>query len=249
MLASYRSSAILIAGYCGMLVVAVKAADFAHGREQVEKFIHDRPDTGVVINLRPAVKEQIAVLFADDGQGDSGKVNRVYWSNAEPVTSDAENSPSDDDHPTYVRVTKRPEHSAIDKCSSLVFELHNVRNGRNFKALTSRIVRGGIAREDYVEDMVRLEFEALMKTKEFFHRNPLGDVKSKDEGYAWIMRLTGNYRDYLREINLESKKAYCEVYRAYYDKILLCQPPSAYPLSRRALIESWTLPKSLAGEN
>ena len=242
MLAGYRSSAILLAGCCSIFVVAVEAADLTHGREQVEKFIHDRPGTGVVINLRPALKEQIAVLFTDDGQGDNGKVNRVYWSNEEPVSFNAENTSND--YRTYVRVTRRPEYSATDKCSSLVFELHNVRNGRNFKTLDSSVVEGRITREVYVENLVHLEFEALLKTKEFFHKYPLGDVKLKDAPkHAWMMKLTDDYPDYLREINWESNKAYCHVYREYYYKILLRSPPSRYPLAPSSVLENLSLYK------
>jgi hypothetical protein len=56
-----------------------------YGRAQVEQFIKDRPDAGAVLNSHPALKEQIAILFADDGQGDNGKVERVQWESRHSV--------------------------------------------------------------------------------------------------------------------------------------------------------------------
>jgi hypothetical protein len=240
--------AVLLAGYYGMLVVAVKPADLAHGREQVEKFIHDRPDAGRVINRHPALKEQIAILFADDGQGINGHVERVYWENVEPVLSNAEHRMSSDDHPTYVRVSRRPEYSAIDKCSDLVFELHNVRNDQNFKALELRVVRGRISREDFAESLVLSEFEALKKTKEFFHRYPLGDVKPKDDPeYADIMGIPEKYSDYLKRSNSDSFEAYREGYRKQYDEILFHQQP-VNALAPRSLLDIPMISKSPPGK-
>ena len=76
--------AVLLAGFSAPHVAAVQPSDLAFGREQVEKFIHDRPDAGAVINRHPAFKEQLALLFVDDGLGVDGQVHHVHWDSEEP---------------------------------------------------------------------------------------------------------------------------------------------------------------------
>src|SRR5262249_23266269 len=141
----FAYAALLFAGFYATQVVAVQPADLAFGREQVEKFIHDRPDAGAVINRNPALKEQLAILFADDGQGVNGRAGHVHWDKEEPRSPYSECSQARDGKPSSVRVTSWSKVTPTDKCACLVFELHNVWNGRSASAFCLMALRKEIS--------------------------------------------------------------------------------------------------------
>jgi len=213
--------AILLASFLGRGAVAVQPADLAFGREQVEKFIQDRPAAGVIINRNRALKEQLAILFADDGQGDNDRVERVFWDSKEPVSYPAEHWWSaSSNKPTSVRVSRRSELSAIDKCAWLVFELHNARFDRRFKALALMAANKQISRNDYARSVVHTEFEAFKKAKEFLLKYPLGDTNSAENpDYAEIMQTPEDFSAYLQQL-AKSKSGMLDGYRKQYDEIL-----------------------------
>src|SRR5262249_23492801 len=143
------------------------------GRSQVEAVIRDRPEIKEVIDREPALRELLESGFESDAWS-----GRVRWDNREP--SDffgAEHAPryTGTSNPTAVRVSKNPDMSAVDKCEALAFELYNVGNDKEFRRLDSAAKDGRIARDDFVTTMVRLEFEALMKTQAFFRMHPLAE--------------------------------------------------------------------------
>src|SRR3954447_2071315 len=105
-------------------------AEPSFGHSQVEQFIHDRSGVGEVINHEPALRAMLEASF--EGASETG---RVYWDEREPIASTAQHLHSRYDLPTLVRVTKRSNISAVDKCAMLLFELYNVQSDGYFNAL------------------------------------------------------------------------------------------------------------------
>jgi hypothetical protein len=215
--------AVFLTGACGTQVAAIQQADVVFGREQVEKFIHDRPDTGAIINQHPKLKEQLTLLFADSGQGNNGQVEHVHWDHQEPKDHFALHLPAGRTRPSLVQVTNQAKVSPIDKCVYLVHELYNARADRRTSALIPMILENQISREDYARTLVHSEFEAGNKTREFFLKYPIGDVNVKvnQEYYYYIMRYSGDFSEYLRTwVHSRDPDNPFEYYRKQYDEIL-----------------------------
>src|SRR6476620_9155251 len=112
----FAYAALLLAGFSATNVATVQPSDLAFGREQVEQFIHDRPDAGAVINRNPTLKEQLALLFADDGQSVDGRAQHVHWDNKEPISPISECLSGWGDRSSRVQVTSRWNYSPTDRC-------------------------------------------------------------------------------------------------------------------------------------
>ncbi len=197
---------LFVVGLASVLVRAVatnsvvlQPTEHLFGRSQVEAVIRDRPEMGEVINREPALREMLESGF--EGDAWSG---RVHWDNREPKDSSrAEHWEQHNGQPTSVRVSKNPDTSAIDKCSQLAFELYNVGNDKEFFRLENAAIEKRMTRHDFVTSKVRLEFEALMKTREFFREHPLAEELDYEENpdYARIMALSGDFNAYLRRFD------------------------------------------------
>jgi hypothetical protein len=228
----FAYAALLLAGFSATNVATVQPSDLAFGREQVEQFIHGRPDAGVILNSNPALKEQLALLFADDGEG-----SRVCWDSREPSNcagAPAEHRYSRGDHPASVQVSNRSVYSPIDKCEMLIFELHNIQSDRNFKALELMASRKQISREDFVRSTARVEFEAAKRERVFLLKYPLGDVNAiGNPYYASAMKVSGDFADYFRQLESYSAGAdYLDYYRKLYDHILSPKPDPKLDLAK-----------------
>lgn len=199
--------------------IVVPPTEHLFGRSQVEEVIRDRPEMGKVINREPALREMLESGF--EGDAWSG---RVHWDDQEPTgPTSAEHWSQYRGQPTSVRVSKNPKTSAVDKCEMLAFELYNVGFDKEFFRLANAAIEKRIARDDYVTSLVRLEFEALMKTRAFFSEHPLAEEADYEENraYAQMMTLTGDFNNYWRhfeEPNPEMDQ-YLQAYRMRYDDL------------------------------
>ena len=213
------SLALVLANAVAMNSVVLPPTEHFFGRSQVEAVIRDRPEMGEVINREPALREMLESGF--EGDTWSGRVN---WDDREPVgSSSAEHFPQYRGQPTSVRISKNPDISAVDKCSSLAFELYNVGFDKEFRRLETAAFEKRIDRHDYVKRVVRLEFEALMKERAFFSVHPLAEEVDYPENphYAWMMTVSGDFNAYWRRFDeLDSEKDhYRENYRKEYDDL------------------------------
>jgi hypothetical protein len=225
--------ALLLAGFSGTNVATVEASDLAFGREQVEEFIHDRPDAGAVINRNPALKEQLALLFADDGQ-----VERVHWDSEEPYTGAvASHELADGEDPAVVQVTKWRGISAIDKCTLLLFELYHSRTNGRAKVLWRMVNQDQIDRVDYARSMIENEFKALVDTQDFLLEHPIQGANAEDDpGYYFVTKNSDDFTDYLRFYNGDEEHGALKYYNKQYDEIVSSAPHSQ---SDREIIATW----------
>jgi hypothetical protein len=183
------------------------------GHSQVEQFIRDRPGVSEVINREPALRAMLEASF--EGAPETG---RVHWDKREPTASTAQHLHSRYGLPTLVRVTKRSDTSAVDKCAKLLFELYNVQSDGYFNALRPMVASDQISREDYARSVARGEFTAAKKTRDFFRTHPLTDGNSDDNSwYKWLLEVPEELSAYLRSIDDDTD--YLERIRHEYDKI------------------------------
>ena len=183
------------------------------GHSQVEQFIRDRPGVSEVINREPALRAMLEARFEAGFEG-----VRIYWDEREPAASTAQHLHSRYDDPTLIRVTKRSDISAVDKCAMLLFELYNVQSDRYFNALRPMVARDQISTEDYARSVARGEFTAAKKTRDFFRTHPLSDGNVGDNSwYDWLLEVPEDLPAYLR--SFEEDSDYLKRIRDQYDKI------------------------------
>jgi hypothetical protein len=234
----FAYAALLLAGFSATNVATVQPADLAFGREQVEGFIHDRPDAGAVINRNPALKEELALLFADNGQGDDGQVQRVHWDNQEPFANNsATNLIAEGDDPAVVQVSRRASISAIDKCTFLLFDLYHSRTDGRAKVLWWMAYREEIDRDDYATSMIETEFNALVNTRDFFLEHPIQGADADDDpGYYFVTQTPDNFSDYVRFYDRDEEVGALKYYHDEYDEIRSSAP---HPKTNRENIAFW----------
>jgi hypothetical protein len=211
---------LLIVGIASaMETSAMQKADQAFGHAQVEQVIYDRPDMGPIINREPALRALLESSFAGKFVG-----QRVYWDGRNPSTgSRSEQIPNYQEYPNLVRVTNRPDVSAIDKCTLLVLELQNARSSNRLAAICSLVRTTQMNRNDFARSCVQLEYLGVQRTKEFFREHPLAKTNSKvHSDYNWIMIAPAEFSDYLNQTGEEGKKKnqLLEYYRRDYDRML-----------------------------
>jgi hypothetical protein len=223
----FRKLRIALSVVCGIacvLLVAFWARSYSteeqpssFGHSQVEQFICDRLGVGEIINREPALRALLESGFAGDLTGGQ----RVYWDCREPIAATSERYSAYTEYPSLVRVTGKLQSSAVDKCFMLVFELQHGPFERNRDSLFNMAMRGRISRNDFARSCVRLEFQAAMKTQEFFRRHPLADGNSEENPhYASIMGIPGEFSDYIHLLEgPDSKKDnVLQYYLACYDE-------------------------------
>jgi len=234
----FAYAALLLAGFSATNVATVQPSDLAFGREQVEQFIHDRPDAGEVINRNPALKEELALLFADDGQGDDGQVERVHWDKQEPYTRVASTHElADGDDPAVVQVTRSPFISAIDKCTLLLFELYHSRTNGRAKVLWWMAYREEIDRDDYATSMIETEFNALVNTQDVLLEHPIQGANAEDDpGYYFVTKNSYDFSDYLRFYDRDEERGALKYYHDEYDEII---SSASHPKTNRENIAFW----------
>jgi hypothetical protein len=193
-------------------------ADLSFGIRQVEQVCCDRPDMTEIINGEPALRRMLVFHFAGELKG-----RRTYWDYHEPVTGrPAEHSRSYRERPALVRVSNRSDSSAVDKCVMLVFELFNHQNEGAFRILQSAAIGRVISSEVYANECVRLEFEALKKTKAFFRAHPIANVNtSRDIHYHSFIEHYEDFSRYQRYLDQLDSNAYNPrtYYRQGYDRL------------------------------
>lgn len=160
----------------------------AFGHEQVEAVIRDRPDMGIVIKRETELRAMLIWSFGGQFRG-----NRTYWDPKEPSGG----------HPSvsgqaFVRVTSHPSTSAVDKCASLVFELESRQLERQWVALKNAALAAEISRDDYAVACVGLEFQAWIKTQQYFEHHPLKGALTEDNPfYSGTLAWDGDFSHYI----------------------------------------------------
>lgn len=198
--------------------VAAQDVDLAFGRAQVEQVMRDRPDTAPVITSHKALRDFLETSFEGVATG-----RRVRWDNTPPdnIEGGAETCWSNEGELCAIRVSNDPSFSAIDKCSMMVFELHNARSESRGESLLQFAYSGLMSREDYARSSTHLEFQSGINTRDFFRQHPLvpfwqfwGD---KNRVYEDLLSYPDDFSEYLNWPEGSGGPYLMEIYGKWYD--------------------------------
>jgi len=196
-------------------------ADSEFGRRQVEQFISDRPETAEVINQHPALRQAFELHFGDKSHG-----TRVYWDNREPITNKpGQRLRAQHDYPALIQVSRKAR--AVDQCAALLIELCLSELDAEKDALDNSPPDKLIARDEFVINCIRHEYNALQKAKAFFIKHPIAAASSTDAFYASLFTNTDDFDVYVRGLDNTMKTGYNKrvLYTAYYNLALVRKSP------------------------
>lgn len=201
--------------------VVAKPVITTFGERQLAQLLDDRPDMRGVIDASHPVYSWVIEAFNGDHFG-----QRVYWNGNSPQSGrPAEHASPYHGYPPYVSITGGSDATPVDKWTMVVFELHNLGNADGFEKLMHEALDGSIDGEGYANGCVKLEFEALERTREFFVENPLPkSPHGRDTYYNWITDDLGTFDEYQERFDRPGMTRYnsnFEYFRAYYDSTLV----------------------------
>lgn len=194
-------------------------AKLSFGQRQLEQLLADRPDMKDAIPDSHYVASWVAESLNGDRFG-----SRVYWVADSPRSgAPAECYPPNQGVPAMVRLTAGTELTPIDKWASVVFELHNLLGSDKLTAATKQAYRGELNGEEYAIECVKLEFQALEMTAEFFEKHPLPKSEhGRDVFYAEVTGLKGSFDDYRAVFEAAgSPVGNYDFFKKYYDEDIL----------------------------
>jgi len=145
-----------------------------HGTKELLRMFHDRP---VMLNHMDENgvlgKWAIRKLAGED----TGFV--IHWDPTSPLSGGrAEHQVPAPSQPAAIRIAKvhpsgpRKGYDLTfeELWNSAVFELHNVRNAKQFQSLHNKAISAEIDREQYIVEHFRLEHRAIQQTRAFYCR-------------------------------------------------------------------------------
>ena len=167
------------------------AVKVTFGHRQLDQLLSDRPDMQAAIPTEHPVRDWLIAGF-------NGKLvgQRIYWNAEAPASGrPAEHLPAYGYYPPQIRLANERT-SPIDKWTMVVYEMFNMSNFRKFEAVQQKAVAGVIDAEEYAEEFVKLEFEALVLTRNFFNEFTLPGKPETDLWYSWLLKLEDDYDSY-----------------------------------------------------
>lgn len=206
--------------------LSITEADIAHGREQVEKFLKDRPRAAPLLRRRQAVYNWIVRQFAGEYVG-----SRIFWRDSNFLSSD-ENFLSSytlgaPGQPPTVTVLKTTNDGRLLDgeliCARVIFELFNVRNGKAFNQAKLAAKTRKLTKSDFVLEIARLEYEAEQHTVHFYDSywaRPKPEPKASTfrQSY-WYKPLPPNFEVWISQFS--NKAAYpWSTYGIKYDLLM-----------------------------
>jgi hypothetical protein len=190
---------LILANVCATNCLLLQQEQLAFGHRQVEAVIRDRPEMGVVINRESSLRAMLELSFA--GQSIE---NHLYWNSDEPSGGLDSSNVS-----LTVRVSRRTDRSAVDKCTELLFELHDAMLEDQFDALDAGAIKGQVSRDDFATYCIALEYRAFKKTQEYLRKHPLTGADSKENPYYHSMvTYDGSFSDYLKWVDRPDQTGY-----------------------------------------
>ena len=199
------------------------------GQRQLDQLLADRPEMRGAIPAAHPVVSWVTAAFDGSTLG-----HRVYW-NASPPQSGrpAEHAPPYAGYPAHISISGESDETPLDKWASLVYEFHNLENSLQFEEVQTRAIRGKIDADEFASECVRLEFEALERTRDYFFTTPLTtQSNSRDHFYNWVTNDLGTFEEYEAAFQVpwtNYSNSNFEYFRDYYETELV---PYAAALAR-----------------
>lgn len=195
-----------------------------HGLRQVRQMLRDRPIMGEHVDEENFLFTWAVERFAGEDLGVP-----ICWEPKAPSWGLAEHqSPSDDREacirvsPVYVSGGKQgAERSWEELWSSVIFELHNIAQSKDFAKVNEDARAGRLAREDYVIAKFRIEHAAGQRTRAFYAHAFLPWAKQKKletDPSNWFVGLWGSWQQVLKRYPGKSGYPW-QPYGHYFDLI------------------------------
>jgi hypothetical protein len=199
--------------------VAAQNTELAFGRAQVEQVMRDRPDTAPVITSHKALRDFLETNFAGVATG-----HRVRWDNTPPINIEGgAECWSHQGELSAIRVSNDPSFSAIDKCSMMVFELHNAMSKSRGESLLQFAYSGLMSREDFARSSTHLEFQSGINTRDFFRQHPLVPFwrfsRDENQTYQTYLSYPDDFSEYLNWPKGSGGPYLMEYYGKWYDSV------------------------------
>ena len=201
--------AVILIGVDGRADPPVPGISMEKGGRQLDKVLRDCPQLRGVVQPGDPRWNWLVAAFGDTRQGFEIRWTRRVTPSCENVS--AESSAYPEDRVSYVRVDGVERHGPNQGqvcppdavMSGLVFELNNVRLGREKKAIADQAAAGRINRAAYIQACAREEYTADLETAIFYrdlwlpYCHAHGLVSSPREWYSsmpptfekWIARF------------------------------------------------------------
>ncbi len=168
-------------------VQADEKADRLFGEAQFGQMLTDRPDVKPVFDRDPTLSAWTIDMFS----GLSGQ--RIYWVHGEPPDSVSICSPIGSEI-AFIQVTDGKLVSSIDRCVTIIFELHNTRQAHVQLVAAMK----SLSKSDFVDLGVRLEYRALILTKRLLSRSKIrAMVRDTDQFAASVINAPEDYQKFL----------------------------------------------------
>jgi len=190
------------------------------GERQLDQMLDDRPD------MRDEVaRSHTVVAWLIDGFNGDRLGQRVYWNANSPRSGrPAEHGPSYGSYPPYIAISGGTETTAVDKWAAVIYEMHNLENSEDFKRISEAAIKGTFDADAFADECVKMEFAALLKTRDFLAANPLPKSKhGKDVLYNWVTSDLGSYDDYKKRFDVPGTNGFnsnFKYFKEYYETII-----------------------------
>ena len=187
------------------------------GDRQLAQLLDDRPDMKGILPADDTICRWVVGRF---NSGDFG--HRVHWDHHEPLSGrEAENQPSQEYSPAFIRITDSEGISGRDKWCMLVFEFENLENSPQFEKLYQLASAQQIIRAQFVLKCVQLELKAVQRAKRYFKRNPIiGSTIDNAPHYSAYITATSELATYIEWLDSREDEAYDprDYFGEYYDR-------------------------------
>jgi hypothetical protein len=176
----------------------------------------DRPQAAALLRQHRALEQWLRTEWNRPVDG-----NQIIWSNDRPPENgDADHVPAPQYRLITIHVSERL--SPVDQLVCLSFETCNTRGFPRFNALVKQATEGTITREDFVDALESMEYDAVLRLKECLPK--LMPLSTNDAGvfYRRLLEIPVGFREYQAwSVRVHSKnylRAH-DLYSRRYDEI------------------------------
>jgi hypothetical protein len=204
-----------------------------HGQLQLQSMLRDRPLMGAFLNPTDDIQTWAALKFAEDVLG-----SRIDWDpeNPKSLLLSAEHIPPYNGEPGRIFVRdislqskpgdsrERSEKAEIFEqlWSAAVFELHNIKNAREFFEIETKAINGDLDQDTFVKSMFLGEFKTTQLTRKWYVQIYLPHAKKYNlptKPVVWYCSMWGSPDSIFARYT--DKKSYpWEPYTTYYQKLI-----------------------------
>ena len=206
-----------------------------YGNKQVRKMLSDRPEMNKVISsdglTREILPEDSVWKWVASAYENKVIGCRIEWNNGKVRNYSLAEHVMPGNYPVgQIKVSQkfRDKHGIIRKpnfeelWAGCVFELINIQNGRFFLENMYKALQGKITRKEWIHQNTELEYNSLIKLKDFFQSvwKPWAEKNNFKYNYhIWRSKIPDDYQIWLSQY--KGKNNAYNYWAEYYDNIIL----------------------------